>query len=80
VDSKIFSDKLQIIECSVPRAGLPIWCLSWFLNSYTRGLPEKKEIAEEFKNMKGFLMKSLIEYHKDFVNQLSTQANEVKLL
>lgn len=72
----LFSDKLQIIECSVPLSGLPIWCLSWFLNSYIRGLPEK--VAEEFKNMKvSDLLNQPIEYlEEDFVRQLSLEANE----
>lgn len=72
----LFSEKLQIIECSVPLAGLPIWCLSWFLNSYIRGLPEP--VADKFKNMKiSDLLNDPKEYlEKDFVRQLSPEANE----
>ncbi len=72
----LFSKKLQIIECTVPPGGLPIWCLSWFLNSYIRGLPEPA--AAEFKKMR---VSQLLSYppeclEKDFVKQLSTEANE----
>ncbi|MBW4639704.1 MAG: class I SAM-dependent methyltransferase [Gloeocapsa sp. UFS-A4-WI-NPMV-4B04] len=72
----LFSNQLRIIECSVPLAGLPIWCLSWFLNSYIRGLPER--VAEEFKNMKvSDLLNNPREYlDKDFVRQLSLEVNE----
>lgn len=72
----LFSEKLQIIECNVPLAGLPIWSLSWFLNSYLLGLPEP--VAEKFKNMKVFeLLNHPTEYlDKDFVMQLSPKTNE----
>lgn len=72
----LFAGKVKIIEYGVPHAGLPIWSLSWFLNSYTRGLPET--VADEFKNMKiSDLLNDPKEYlDKDFVQQLSLQANE----
>jgi len=72
----LFSEKVQVIECSVPLSGLPIWCLSWFLNSYIRGLPE--ETAEKFKQMR---VADLIDnprnyFEKDFVKELSSEVNE----
>lgn len=72
----LFSGKFEIIECSVPQAGLPVWCLTWFLNSYIRGLPEAE--AKNFKNMK---IADLLDHpHKyleqDFVTQLSSEVNE----
>ncbi|MEH2380965.1 MAG: methyltransferase domain-containing protein [Nostoc sp.] len=72
----LFSEEFEILECSVPQAGLPVWCLTWFLNSYIRGLPEAA--AKNFKNMK---ISDLLEHpHKyleqDFVTQLSPQVNE----
>ncbi len=72
----LFSGKFEIIECSVPLAGLPIWCLSWFLNSYIRGLPEP--VADRFKKMQvSELLNDPREYlDKDFVKQLSPKANE----
>jgi SAM-dependent methyltransferase len=72
----IFSGKMQIVECSVPLSGLPIWCLSWFLNSYIHGLPEP--VADKFKKMKvSALLDAPREYlDKDFVTHLSPAANE----
>lgn len=72
----LFSEKLQVIECKVPLAGLPIWSLSWFLNSYICGLPET--VADKFKNMRVFdLLNHPTEYlDKDFVVQLSPKTNE----
>jgi len=72
----LFSGEFEIIKCSVPQSGLPIWCLTWFLNSYIRGLPEAA--ASEFKNMK---IADLLDHpHKyleqDFVAKLSAEANE----
>ena len=67
---------MQVIESGVPLSGVPIWTLTWFLNSYIRGLPEP--VAEDFKNMKiSDLLASPLEYlDRDFVNQLSLQTNE----
>ena len=72
----LFSEKLQILECTVPLSGLPIWCLNSFLNSYICGLP--KPVANKFEQMKvGELLNSPTEYlDKDFVIQLSPTANE----
>lgn len=72
----LFIGKLQLLECTVPLSGLPIWCLSWFLNSYVRGLP--KPVADKFKQMRvSELLNSPIDYlDKDFVKQLSAEVNE----
>lgn len=71
----LFSD-LEIVECNVPLSGLPIASLSWFLNSYLRGLPAP--VAEQFKNMKiADLLghpESYIE--RDFVQNLPPEVNE----
>lgn len=68
--------ELQIIESGVPVPGLPIWSLSWFLNSYLRGLPS--DVSKKLKNMKiSELLDSPIAYLKeDFVRQLSPEVNE----
>jgi SAM-dependent methyltransferase len=72
----LFPHDVEILECGVLDAGLPIWCLSWFLRSYGSGLPE--EVAEEFKNMRlGDLMSEPLAYmERDFVRRLSPQTNE----
>jgi SAM-dependent methyltransferase len=72
----LFSEKLEILDCNVPLSGLPIWCLTWFLNSYVNGLPEA--IANKFKEMKvSELLNHPETYLKaDFVTQLSPQVAE----
>jgi SAM-dependent methyltransferase len=72
----LFIGKLHFIECSVPISGLPIWCLSWFLNSYVRGLPDP--VAAKFKQMRvSELLNSPIDYlDNDFVTQVSAEVNE----
>jgi SAM-dependent methyltransferase len=72
----LFADPMRVVECGVLRAGLPIWCLSWFLNSYIEGLPTS--LAKKFKNMR---VRELIAdptsyLGEDFVKQLSPETNE----
>lgn len=72
----LFENFLHIVDCGVPLSGVPIWCLSWFLNSYVRGLPE--DVAQKFKDMKiGELLESPIQYlEHDFVKKLNPNINE----
>ena len=72
----LFANLLDIVECGVPLSGLPIWCLSWFLNSYVRGLPQ--DVAQKFKQMKiGDLLESPLKYlEDDFVAKLKQNVNE----
>lgn len=72
----LFSGKIQVIESSVPLAGLPIWSLHLFLNYYIQGLPQS--VAGKFKNMRIYeFLDNPIEYlEKDFVNQLKPGTNE----
>lgn len=72
----LFGDHLSVVEAGVPQSGLPIWSLTWFLNSYLQGLPEP--IAREFKNMKvsDLLDNPLVYLQQDFVNRLSDSTNE----
>ena len=74
--TNLFSKEFEILECSVPAAGLPIWCLTWFLNSYINGLPE--QVANKFRNMKiADLLDNPIKYlERDFVTQVSPEVNE----
>jgi SAM-dependent methyltransferase len=72
----LFSGRIQIIESTVPLAGLPIWSLHLFLNYYIQGLP--KPVASKFKNMKiyEFLDNPIGYFEKDFVSQLKPGTNE----
>jgi len=46
---RLFDSSLDVVECAVPQQGLPIFSLTWILQSYLRGLPP--EIRDEFKKM-----------------------------
>ena len=72
----LFSDGFEILECKVPMAGKPIWCLSAFLNAYLRGLPEP--VARQFAEMKvGDLIASPLSFlDRKLVTQLSPEAEE----
>ena len=65
----LFDKFLQIEKQEVIASGLPIWTLSWFLNSWVNGLNE--ETKAEFLNMTvAHLIKDPIEYlEKDFVSK-----------
>jgi len=62
--TNLFDKKLHIIESSVPRSGLPIFTLTWFLQSWVSGLNGKAQ--EEFLEMK---VKDLIGNPIDYLNQ-----------
>lgn len=40
--ANLFSDSCEIEKSFVPRYGLPIWTLTWFLKSYLEGLPPEE--------------------------------------
>lgn len=63
-------------ETYVPQSGIPIWTLTWFLNSYIRGLPQ--ETASAFTNMtiSDLLNNPTHYFDDDFVRCLSPSAVE----
>ena len=67
----LFAPWFAIEESRTPEFGLPIWTLTWFLNSYLTGLPPA--IAESFKKMKveDLLGSGADHVHRDYVEQLS---------
>jgi SAM-dependent methyltransferase len=71
----LFSESCDIERNFVPHYGVPIWTLSWFLNSYLEGLPEAERKA--FADMKvSDLLGKPVEYlEKDFVAKLSAEKN-----
>jgi SAM-dependent methyltransferase len=71
----LFSDTFTVEELSVPQSALPIWTLTWFLNSYLKGLP--RDIGEEFKKLRvEDLIRPAEEYlGRDFVTELRDSAN-----
>ncbi|MFC2100996.1 Fe-S-containing protein [Bacteroidota bacterium] len=66
----LFSEQILIDESGVLKSGLPIWALSWFLNSYANGLPKK--VRKRFLNYKvrDLLKDPQIYYEEEFVEQL----------
>jgi hypothetical protein len=72
----LFRTDLTILECNVPPTGLPIYSLTWFLNSYLRGLDP--DTAARFAEMK---VKDLTSdpasyLDSEIVQRLSPAANE----
>jgi SAM-dependent methyltransferase len=47
---RLFADDVEIEQSGVPRYGLPIYALTWFLNSYVAGLPP--DVAARFRLMR----------------------------
>ncbi len=66
----LLEEWFEVAESGTPPYGWPIWTLTWFLNSYVKGLPP--DVAEQFKN---FRVADLLEtgdhyLADDFVQQL----------
>ncbi|MFC1733289.1 class I SAM-dependent methyltransferase [candidate division KSB1 bacterium] len=70
----LFSEKSSIIDSGVPKSGLPVWALNWFLNSYVKGLPIG--VRERFLNMqvKDFLDDPRSYYKENFVRKLNPES------
>ncbi len=71
----LFADKLCIQKQEVIASGLPIWALSWILNSWAGGLHGKTK--EDFISMKiSDLLDNPVNYlGQDFVTELSAEKN-----
>jgi SAM-dependent methyltransferase len=73
--ANLFSESCEIEKSFVPRYGLPIWSLTWFLNSYLAGLPSEER--ERFASMRvSDLIGNTMEYlDQPFVKELSDAKN-----
>ncbi len=73
----LFDEKIVVKDCFVPPSGLPIWCLTWFLQAYADGLPEP--VASQFKKMKieDFLHTPGTFLDKPLVKELDGRTNEI---
>ena len=71
----LFSGAFEVEQLGAPETALPIWALSWFLNSYVAGLPA--DVAERFRKMSvEDLMAPAADYLKrDFVTELRASTN-----
>lgn len=71
----LFVDKLCIQQQEVIASGLPIWTLSWILNSWVNGL--QGQTQQDFLNMKvSDLLDTPVNYlGQNFVTELSVEKN-----
>jgi SAM-dependent methyltransferase len=71
----LFDDRFEIFDAGVPRAGLPIFTLSWFLGSYLAGLPT--DVADRFRSMtvEELIASAPSQWDEPYVTQLSDAAN-----
>ncbi len=74
----ILGEQVTIVEDGVYDYGKPVWTLSWFLNSYLKGLPEN--VAAEFreKKVKDLLNDPMLLKDAPFVKKLDTET-EIEL-
>ena len=71
----LFAGAFTVEQLGAPASAVPIWALSWFLNSYVAGLPA--DVAERFRKLSvEDLMAPAEEYlERDFVTQLRASTN-----
>ena len=71
----LFAGAFTVEELKAPASAVPIWALSWFLNSYVAGLPA--EVAERFRKLSvEELMAPAEDYlERDFVTKLRESTN-----
>jgi SAM-dependent methyltransferase len=58
----LFDTKFRVEQLTTPESAMPIWGLSWFLNSYVAGLPA--EVAARFRK---FTVEQLMESPEDYL-------------
>ncbi|HVW25229.1 MAG TPA: class I SAM-dependent methyltransferase [Polyangiaceae bacterium] len=73
--ARLFADRLDIVEQSVPDSGLPVWALTWILRSWYEGLPDATRAS--FANLRvADLLGEGHEYlDRDFVRRLPREKN-----
>lgn len=71
---RLFSDDFDIEESTVPRYGLPISTLTWFLRSYLAGLPDDARRHLEEMRVKDLTGRAMSYWSEDFVRELSPDA------
>jgi SAM-dependent methyltransferase len=71
----LFAGAFTVDQLDVPASAIPIWALSWFLNSYVAGLPA--DVADRFRKLSvEELMAPAEDYLKrDFVTELRASTN-----
>ncbi|HYV60439.1 MAG TPA: methyltransferase domain-containing protein [Acidimicrobiia bacterium] len=71
----LFEGAFEVEELKAPASGVPIWALSWFLNSYVAGLPG--DVAERFRHLTVEELMAPAEQflERDFVTELRASTN-----
>ena len=71
----LFSDAFDVEQLGTPETALPVWALSWFLNSYVAGLPA--EIADRFRRLTVEELMAPASEHleRDWVTELRPSTN-----
>ena len=71
----LFASAFTVEQLGAPASAVPIWALSWFLNSYVAGLPT--EVADRFRKLSvEDLMAPAESYlERDFVTKLRASTN-----
>jgi SAM-dependent methyltransferase len=71
----LFDDAFRVDQLMAPASAVPIWALSWFLNSYVAGLPGA--VADRFRKLTvEELMAPAEDYlERDFVTELRPSTN-----
>jgi len=71
----LFAGAFTVEQLGAPASAVPIWALSWILNSYVAGLPA--DVGERFRKLSvEDLMASAEEYlERDFVTELRASTN-----
>lgn len=71
----LFEDKLEIVQQKINQYGLPIWTLSWFLNSWLQGLQGETKAAFLQKTVADLIQHPPTYLNEPFVTELSDAKN-----
>jgi hypothetical protein len=71
----LFAGAFTVDQLDVPASAVPIWALSWFLNSYVAGLPA--DVADRFRKLSVEELMAPAEdsLKRDFVMELRESTN-----
>jgi SAM-dependent methyltransferase len=73
--ARLFADRLEIVEQTVPDSGLPVWALTWILRSWHDGLPQSTRASFANLRIRDLLGEGHEYLGRDFVKQLSREKN-----
>ena len=71
----LFADAFTVDQLDVPASAVPVWALSWFLNSYVAGLPAA--VADRFRKLtvEELMAPAEDSLERDFVTKLRASTN-----